>query len=199
MHCFVWFVVFNQFFGDEGGQLHRPAYEPIVWFCCVLVVAAILGCAWFTRDQIPTLKAPPDDGEDFSPRRLLLDMWDAVRNRHYLFLLLGLFFLSVMIGTHETLGIYMATFYLGTHAAPDRLADRQQRDRLPPGFRPDVGRAPPVRQALDDRRDGGRAQRLLVARGDAAAVRSRPRKYHLGPGALHRGHRLLLVGVRVRS
>ena len=111
MHCFVWFLVFDQFFGDQGGQLHRPAYEPIVWFCCVLVVVAILGCAWFTRDRIPTMKAPPADGAGFSPGRLLLDMWDAVRNRHYLFLLLGLFFLSVMIGTHETLGIYMATFY----------------------------------------------------------------------------------------
>ena len=56
MHCFVWFVVFDQFFAEQGGQLHQPAYEPIVWFCCVLVVVTILGCAWFTRDRIPTLK-----------------------------------------------------------------------------------------------------------------------------------------------
>jgi len=38
-------------------------------------------------------------------------MRDAISNRHYLFLLLGLFSLSMMIGTHETLGIYMGTFY----------------------------------------------------------------------------------------
>lgn len=111
MHCFVWFFVFDALYAAEGGQLYRPAYEPIVAFCCVLVVIAILGCAWFTRDQIPTLKSPPDDGEGFSARRLMLDAWDAVGNRHYRFLLLGLFFLSVTIGTHETLNIYMATFY----------------------------------------------------------------------------------------
>ena len=34
-----------------------------------------------------------------------------MQNPHYRYLLLGLFFLSVMIGTHETLGLYMATFY----------------------------------------------------------------------------------------
>jgi hypothetical protein len=38
-------------------------------------------------------------------------MWEAMRNPHFLFLLLGLFFLSVMLGTRETLGIYMATFF----------------------------------------------------------------------------------------
>ena len=68
-------------------------------------------CAWFTRDQIPTMKQPPDDSAGFSPVRLLLDMWDALQNRHYVFLLLGLFFLSVTIGTHETLAIYIGTFF----------------------------------------------------------------------------------------
>ena len=88
MHCFVWFFVFGALFSEEGGQRYQPAYEPIVFFACTVVIVTILSCAWFTRDQIPRLKAPPADGVRFSPKRLLLDMWDAVQNRHYLFLLL---------------------------------------------------------------------------------------------------------------
>ena len=111
MHCFVWFFVFDALYAEEGGQLYEPAYTPIVWFCSVVIVVAIFGCAWFTRDQIPYLKPPPDDGHDFSLKRLGLDMWEAVKNPHYRYLLLGLFFLSMTIGTHETLGIYMNTFF----------------------------------------------------------------------------------------
>lgn len=110
MNCFVWFYVFDYLFVEQGGQLYQPAYQPIVFFCCAIIVIAIFGCAWFTRDQIPKLKAPPDD-EIFSISRLFLDVWDAVGNRHYRFLLLGLFFLSMTIGTHETLAIYMGTFF----------------------------------------------------------------------------------------
>ena len=128
-----------------------------MWFCCVLVVVTILGCAWFTRDRIPTLKPPPADGVGFSAGRLLLDMWDAVRNRHYLFLLLGLFFLSVMIGTHETLAIYMATFYweLTPRQIGWLIANNVIGFHL--GFALTSARAPPLRQALDDRRHRGPA------------------------------------------
>lgn len=108
MHIVVWFVVFPAF---TDGQRNQAAYAPVVLFCCALVLACILSSAWFTRDRIPYLKQPPDDVDGFSLFRLFLDMWDAIRNHHYLYLLLGLFFLSVMIGTHETLAIYMGTFY----------------------------------------------------------------------------------------
>ena len=39
------------------------------------------------------------------------DIWVVMQNRNYLYLLLGLFFLSLTIGTHETLAIYMGTFF----------------------------------------------------------------------------------------
>ena len=108
MHTFVWFVVFPEF---QDGQRNQAAYTPIVIYCTTLVALCIFVSAWFTRDQIPNLKAPPDDGQSFGIRRLGLDMWDAIQNRNYLYLLLGLFFLSMMIGTHETLAIYIQTFF----------------------------------------------------------------------------------------
>ena len=116
MHCFVWFFVFGWLYETEGqalggAQLFGPAYVPVVAFCCLLVMASIFCSAWFTRDRIPLMNPPPSDGQGFSPKRLFLDMWEAIQNRNYLFLLIGLFFLSMTIGTHETLGIYMGTFF----------------------------------------------------------------------------------------
>lgn len=110
MHCFVWFFVFGFLFESQGGQLYGPAYQPIVLFSCTLIVLTILGCAWFTRDQIPRLMAPENTGA-FSAKKLFVDIWEALQNRHYRYLLIGLFFLSMTIGTHETLAIYMGTFF----------------------------------------------------------------------------------------
>jgi Na+/melibiose symporter-like transporter len=49
--------------------------------------------------------------EGWSLRSFYSDIWLVLQNRNYLFLLLGLFFLSLTIGTHETLGIFMVTFF----------------------------------------------------------------------------------------
>ena len=49
------------------------------------------------------------DDKSFSD--LLKDVLAVLGNRNYLFLLIGLFFLSLTIGTHETLGIYMAIYF----------------------------------------------------------------------------------------
>ena len=108
MHVFVWFFIFDTF---EGGQRNIDAYTPIVIYASVLIAFCILASAWFTKDQIPFLKKPPDDGEKIGFARLLKDMVGAISNKNYLFLLLGLFFLSVLIGTHETLSLYMVTFF----------------------------------------------------------------------------------------
>ncbi len=106
MHCIVWFGIFPLY---DNGQREHAAYFPIVVVGSGLILLCILGSAWFTRDQIARLKPAPKGSA--GALQLLIDMRDAITNRHYLFLLLGLFSLSMMIGTHETLGIYMGTFY----------------------------------------------------------------------------------------
>ena len=109
MHVFVWFFIFDTF---EGGQRNIDAYTPIVIYASVLIAFCILASAWFTKDQIPFLKKPPDDGEKIGFARLLKDMVGAISNKNYLFLLLGLFFLSVLIGTHETLSLYLSLIHI---------------------------------------------------------------------------------------
>lgn len=108
MHVAVWFVIFPSF---ENGRMNQLSYTPIVFFCCSLIMVFILTSAYTTLDQIPHMKKVPDDLPPFGIRQFFREMWSAISNRHYLFLLLGFFFLSVMIGTHETLAIYMGTFF----------------------------------------------------------------------------------------
>ena len=108
MHVVVWFLIFPSF---ENGRMTEAAYNPVVVFCASLIVVCMLGSAYATRSQIPRLNTVAEDLPGFSLKALFSDMWEAVGNRNYRYLLLGLFSLSITIGTHETLGLYMATFY----------------------------------------------------------------------------------------
>lgn len=108
MHSTVWFLIFPSF---DNGRMEQAAYVPVVIFCCTLVMLCILTSAYQTRDRIPLMRPVPDDLPPFSARALISDMWMALQNRNYVFLLLGFFLLSITIGTHETLSLYMATFY----------------------------------------------------------------------------------------
>jgi len=112
MHVMVWFVIFGYFFAEQGGQLYGPAYTWVILLACSIILVSIFACAWGTRDQIPKLiENQIDDGKEFSFVSFYSDIWSVLQNRNYLYLLLGLFFLSITLGTHETLAIYMGTFF----------------------------------------------------------------------------------------
>ena len=111
MHVYVWFFIFPNIEGYELGQLSRDAYPPIVIFSCILVGIALTSSAYFTKDQIPKLKQPKERRSKNNLYRFFKDISMVLKNKNYLYLLLGIFFLSILIGTHEVLGLYMYTFY----------------------------------------------------------------------------------------
>ena len=111
MHIFAWFLVFPNFAGEEIGQLNQAAYTPIVIFSTILIALCILSSAYFTKDRIPYLKKPSDDASKIGILDLFQDIAGALGNRNYLRLVAGMFFLTLLIGTHETLAIYMGTFF----------------------------------------------------------------------------------------
>ena len=111
MHVYVWFFIFPNIEGYELGQLSRDAYPPIVIFSCILVGIALTSSAYFTKDQIPKLKQPKERRSKNNLFRFFKDIGKVLKNKNYLYLLLGIFFLSILIGTHEVLGLYMYTFY----------------------------------------------------------------------------------------
>ena len=112
MHSVAWFAVFGFIFVDQGGQLYKPAYTWVALIACLIIIASIFASAFGTYDQIENLKRNENlRGEKVSLRSFYSDIWLVLQNRNYLFLLLGLFFLSLTIGTHETLGIYVVSFF----------------------------------------------------------------------------------------
>ncbi len=112
MHSVAWFAVFGFIFVDQGGQLYKPAYTWVALIACLIIIASIFASAFGTYDQVENLKRNENlRGEKVSLRSFYSDIWLVLQNRNYLFLLLGLFFLSLTIGTHETLGIYVVSFF----------------------------------------------------------------------------------------
>ena len=108
MHVVVWFVIFPAF---DDGRTNQAAYSPIVIFCCSLIMVFMLSSAFATRGQIARMSKVPDDLPPFSLRQLFREIAGTLKNKNYVYLLLGLFALSITIGTHETLTLYMGTFY----------------------------------------------------------------------------------------
>jgi Na+/melibiose symporter-like transporter len=111
MHIFVWFLIFPYFANEKIGQLYQESYTPIAIFSMVLISLCILSSAYFTKDRIPYLKQPSSNESHIKITDLFKDILGAISNRNYARLLVGMFFLSMLIGTHETLGIYMGTFF----------------------------------------------------------------------------------------
>jgi len=95
------------------GLLNPEPWPTFALTMALIIVAVLFASAWFTRDRIPFLPQPAADVKKFSPTEFFADVWKALRNRNYVWLLIGIFFLSMMIGLKEGLRLYTATFYWG--------------------------------------------------------------------------------------
>jgi Na+/melibiose symporter-like transporter len=93
------------------GLLNPEPYFTFALFGAGLTMLILFASAWFTHDQIPRLPRPPASLPKFSPFEFLRDFGKALSNRNYLWLLVGFFFLSIMLGVRGGLGLYMATYY----------------------------------------------------------------------------------------
>ncbi len=104
-------VYFAESPGFDNGLLNAHAYPAFGLAASVSITVLILACAWFTRDQIPRLAKTPVD--DRPPRlgEMFAELVEVLSNRNYLMLLLGLFCLALTLGTRETIGLHMNTYY----------------------------------------------------------------------------------------
>jgi GPH family glycoside/pentoside/hexuronide:cation symporter len=81
----------------------------LVFGCAIIVI--LFASAWFTRDRIPFLPQPAKETPPFSAVEFFRDVGRALRNVNYVWLLVGYFFLSMMIGLREGLRLYVYTYY----------------------------------------------------------------------------------------
>jgi Na+/melibiose symporter-like transporter len=100
-------------------QLDAANYFTPMLLAAVGIAAGILVCAHFTRKEISHLHQPADDAPRFGVRIMVIQMLEACRNRSYLYLLIGFFFLSLTLGIGETMGLYMGTYFW--EFEPDQL------------------------------------------------------------------------------
>jgi Na+/melibiose symporter-like transporter len=95
------------------GLLNPEPWSRFALIMSLIIVTVLFASAWFTRDRIPFLPQPAPDLKPFSPTEFFADVWKALRNVNYVWLLVGYFFLSMMIGLKEGLRFYTGTFYWG--------------------------------------------------------------------------------------
>ena len=109
------FVALTFFFHKTAeyprGLLNPHAYAPFAMAIAGSGLVLLFASAWFTRDRIPLLPKTPDDLPAFTPFEFMKDMGSAFSNRNYVYLLIAYFFLSLMLGVRQGLGLYMNTFF----------------------------------------------------------------------------------------
>lgn len=119
------FVAWGYFLGGETlnadgvsipKHLDPTAYGPLIYTACGLVLTTIWLCAWGTKNQIQYLSQAPINVSGTRRRLLLSDLLGPLRNRNYMFLMIGFFFFMISVGLNETFGVFVNTYFweLGT-------------------------------------------------------------------------------------
>ena len=110
-HFFSLTFIFVATAGYSSGLLVPEAYKTFSTIAAIIVFFALYICAWFTQDRIPTLSQPGKDVAAFNFPDFFGDIGKALKNRNYLYLLLGLLFLSITIGMRSAFNNYMNIYF----------------------------------------------------------------------------------------
>jgi GPH family glycoside/pentoside/hexuronide:cation symporter len=95
----------------RNGLLNPEGWPRFSLTFALLILAIVLISAWFTRDRIPFLTKPRADAPKFSPLEFVKDVGRALTNINYVWLLIGYFFLALMLGLRENLRVYLYSYY----------------------------------------------------------------------------------------
>lgn len=92
-------------------HLDPEAYGPLVLTACGLVLTSIWVCAIGTLNQIPRLSSVAVEDNRITPTRLYTDLRVILSNPNYRRLMLGFFFFMISVGLHETLNVFVNTYF----------------------------------------------------------------------------------------
>jgi Na+/melibiose symporter-like transporter len=112
-------VGFGVFFASTPefpqGQFNLGAYAPYAATLAVLMAVAMLASAWGTRREIPRLHQPQGAAEHLdwmgTLARMLRDTVDALGNRSFRWMFIGILVVFLMVGVDGALNLYMNTFF----------------------------------------------------------------------------------------
>lgn len=111
----AWVVSFRFFFASSA-EFKNGALDPTRWPAFsisfgLLILLLLSYSSWSTRKFIPYLPRPADDAPKFGMTEWFRDAGRALSNRNYVVLLVGLFFLSMMIGVRSGLSLYTLSYF----------------------------------------------------------------------------------------
>ena len=111
----AWVLSFRFFFASSE-QFKNGALDPSRWpaFSASFGIAILLllsYSSWSTRKFIPYLPFPAPTTAKFGMTEWFRDAGRALSNRNYMVLLIGLFFLSMMIGVRSGLSLYTLSYF----------------------------------------------------------------------------------------
>ena len=106
---FAW--IFRATTEFSQGALDPSRYPFFAGFFALLIVIFCTASAWSTKKYIPHLPQPKADTPKFSAIEFWRDFLKALSNRNYVMLLIGMFFLSMMVGVRGALWIYTASYF----------------------------------------------------------------------------------------
>jgi glycoside/pentoside/hexuronide:cation symporter, GPH family len=107
--CFLVFFRATEAF--PNGALDPSRWEPFSLTIAAIVFACLLFSSQVTKRRVPYLLQPAAVTPGFSGGEWARDVWRVLRNRNYVVLLIGFFFLSLMTGVRGGLWIYNATYF----------------------------------------------------------------------------------------
>ncbi len=111
----AWVVSFRFFFASSA-EFKNGALDPTRWPAFSLSFGALIllllaYSSWSTRKFIPYLPVPAADAPKFGMIEWFRDAGRALSNRNYVVLLVGLFFLSMMVGVRSGLSFYTLSYF----------------------------------------------------------------------------------------
>jgi Na+/melibiose symporter-like transporter len=102
---------FNKTPEFDNGLLNASAYPSLAISAAFLGGTVMLASTILTLKVIPLLPPMHDSIERFNFSSFLLDLKSALTNQNYLMLLIGYLLLSATLGTRDTIGLHMNTYY----------------------------------------------------------------------------------------
>ncbi len=111
----AWVVSFRFFFASTP-EFKNGALDPSRWPAFsisfgALILLLLAYSSWSTRKFIPYLPVPATGAPKFGFAEWMRDAGRALANRNYVVLLVGLFFLSMMVGVRSGLSLYTLSYY----------------------------------------------------------------------------------------
>lgn len=95
------------------GLLNPAGYGAFAMTAAAIVLIIQFTSAWFTRDRIALMTPPAAGQPKFTGLEFLKDVGRAFSNRNYLFLLIAVFFFSLLVSLRAGLSLYLNTYFWG--------------------------------------------------------------------------------------